>query len=41
VLKADRRDVLGRALREMMRAMEEEGVPLRAVTVDVDPMHLM
>ncbi len=41
VLKADRRDVLGRALREMMRAMEAEGVPLRAVAVDVDPMHLM
>jgi primosomal protein N' (replication factor Y) len=41
VLKADRRDVLGRALREMLRAMEAEGVPLRAVAVDVDPMHLM
>jgi primosomal protein N' (replication factor Y) (superfamily II helicase) len=41
VLKADRRDVLGAALREMLGVVDHEEIPRRAVVVDVDPMHLM
>ena len=41
VLKADRRDVLGAALREMLSVVDGEEIPRRAVLVDVDPMHLM
>jgi primosomal protein N' (replication factor Y) len=41
VLKADRRDVLASALREMLVAVDREEIPRRAVIVDVDPMHLM
>ena len=41
VLKADRRDVLGAALRELLGVVEREEIPRRAVVVDVDPMHLM
>jgi len=41
VLKADRRDVLGAALREMLAVVDREEIPRRAVLVDVDPMHLM
>ncbi len=41
VLKADRRDVLGAALREMLAVVDREDIPRRAVVVDVDPMHLM
>jgi primosomal protein N' (replication factor Y) len=41
VLKADRRDVLGAALREMLAVVDREEIPRRAVVVDVDPMHLM
>jgi primosomal protein N' (replication factor Y) len=41
VLKADRRDVLGAALREMLGVVDREEIPRRAVVVDVDPMHLM
>ena len=41
LLKADRRDVLGRALREMLATVEAEGIPRRAVIVDVDAIHLM
>ena len=41
VLKADRRDVLGAALREMLAVVDREGIPRRSVIVDVDPMHLM
>jgi len=41
VLKADRRDVLGAALREMLAVVDREEIPRRAVIVDVDPMHLM
>jgi primosomal protein N' (replication factor Y) (superfamily II helicase) len=41
VLKADRRDVLGAALREMMAVVDREEIPRRSVVVDVDPMHLM
>ena len=41
VLKADRRDVLGAALREMLAVVDREEIPRRSVVVDVDPMHLM
>ena len=41
VLKSERRDVLGAALREMLAVVEREEIPRRAVVVDVDPMHLM
>jgi primosomal protein N' (replication factor Y) len=41
VLKADRRDVLGAALREMLAVVDREEIPRRAVVLDVDPMHLM
>jgi primosomal protein N' (replication factor Y) len=41
VLKSDRRDVLGAALRELLAVVDREEIPRRAVLVDVDPMHLM
>ena len=41
VLKADRRDVLGAALREMQGVVDREEIPRRSVVVDVDPIHLM
>jgi primosomal protein N' (replication factor Y) len=41
VLKADRRDVLATALREMMAMCDREEISRRSVVVDVDPMHLM
>ncbi len=41
LLKASRRDALGRALRAMLAHAEAMGVPRRNVTVDVDPLHLM
>jgi primosomal protein N' (replication factor Y) (superfamily II helicase) len=41
VLKADRRDVLGAALREMLAVVDREEIPRRSIVVDVDPMHLM
>jgi primosomal protein N' (replication factor Y) len=41
VLKSDRRDVLGAALREMLAMVDREEIPRRSVVVDVDPMHLM
>jgi primosomal protein N' (replication factor Y) len=41
VLKADRRDVMGSALREMLAVVDREEIPQRSVVVDVDPMHLM
>ncbi len=41
VLKADRRDVLGAALRELLAVVDREEIPRRSVVVDVDPMHLM
>jgi len=41
VLKAERRDVLGAALREMLGVVEREEIPRRAVVVDVDAIHLM
>ena len=41
VLKSDRRDVLGSALRELLALVDREEIPRRAVVIDVDPMHLM
>jgi len=41
VLKADRRDVLGPALREMLGVVDREEIPRRSIVVDVDAMHLM
>ncbi|MBW4039524.1 MAG: primosomal protein N' [Acidobacteria bacterium] len=41
VLKAERRDVLSAALREMLGVVDREEIPRRAVVIDVDPMHLM
>ncbi len=41
VLKADRRDVLGTALRAMLAMCDREEISRRSVVVDVDPMHLM
>jgi primosomal protein N' (replication factor Y) len=41
VLKAERRDVLGSALREMLAVVDREEIPRRSIVVDVDPMHLM
>jgi primosomal protein N' (replication factor Y) len=41
VLKADRRDVMGAALKEMLGFVDAQEIPRRAVVVDVDPMHLM
>ncbi len=41
VLKADRRDVMGSALKEMLGFVDAQEIPRRAVVVDVDPMHLM
>ncbi|MES2394279.1 MAG: primosomal protein N', partial [Acidobacteriota bacterium] len=41
LLKADRRDVLGAALKEMLAMVDAEGIPRRSVVVDVDAIHLM
>ena len=41
VLKAERRDALGRTLREMLRHAEREGIPRRSLILDVDAVHLM
>ena len=41
VLKAERRDGLGRALRAMVAFADEEGIPRRNLIVDVDAVHLM
>jgi primosomal protein N' (replication factor Y) len=41
ILKADRRDVLGAALRSMLEAAEAQAIPRRNLVVDVDAMHLM
>jgi len=41
LLKADRRDVLGKALREMLGMVDAEGIGRRNVVVDVDAVHLM
>jgi primosomal protein N' (replication factor Y) len=41
LLKAERRDVLGGVLRELLAFVECEEISRRAVVVDVDAMHLM
>ena len=41
LLKAERRDVLGGLLREMLAFVEREEISRRAVVVDVDAMQLM
>ena len=41
VLKAERRDVLSKVLREMLAVVDAEQIPRRSVVVDVDPVRLM
>jgi primosomal protein N' (replication factor Y) len=41
LLKAERRDALSAALREMLAAADREEIPRRALIVDVDALHLM
>jgi primosomal protein N' (replication factor Y) len=41
VLKAERRQVLGEALRRMLAFAELQGIPRRNLIVDVDAVHLM
>ena len=41
VLKAERRQVLGEALRAMLRFADAQGIPRRNLVVDVDAVHLM
>jgi primosomal protein N' (replication factor Y) len=41
VVKAERRDALGRTLREVLAFAEGEGIPRRNLIVDVDAVHLM
>jgi primosomal protein N' (replication factor Y) len=41
VLKAERREELQRALREMLAFVDEQEIPRRGVVVDVDALHLM
>ncbi|WP_263365130.1 replication restart helicase PriA [Edaphobacter bradus] len=41
VLKAERRQMLGEALRAMLRFAEAQGIPRRNLVVDVDAVHLM
>ena len=41
VLKADRREQLGAALRALLGFMDAEQIPRRSVVIDVDPVHLM
>ena len=41
VLRAERRDSLRTCLRALLARAEEEGIPRRAVVVDVDALHLM
>jgi len=41
VLKTERRQVLGEALRRMLAFAEGEGIPRRGLMVDVDAVHLM
>jgi len=41
VLKAERRDALGKALRAMLAFTETEGIPRRNLILDVDAIHLM
>jgi primosomal protein N' (replication factor Y) len=41
VLKAERRDVLGRTLRALLAYAESEAIPRRNLILDVDAVHLM
>ena len=41
LVKAERREQLGGALRDLLRYVEAVEVPRRAIAIDVDPMHLM
>ncbi len=41
VLKAERRQTLGEALRAMLRFAEAQGIPRRNLVIDVDAVHLM
>jgi len=41
VLKADRREPLGRALRALLAYAEAQAIPRRNLVVDVDAVHLM
>ncbi len=41
VLRAERRDALRACLRGLLARVEEDGIPRRAVVVDVDALHLM
>ena len=41
ILKAERRDALGRALREMLGYSDSQAIPRRNLIVDVDAVHLM
>ena len=41
VLKAERRPVLGEALRAVLRFADAQGIPRRNLVVDVDAVHLM
>jgi primosomal protein N' (replication factor Y) len=41
LLKSERRDALGVLLRSMLAHIEAAGIPRRAVTIDVDALHLM
>jgi primosomal protein N' (replication factor Y) len=41
VLKADRRDTLNKALRELLGLLDANEIPRRNVVIDVDPIHLM
>ena len=41
IFKSERRDRLAGALRELLRFVDAEEIPRRAVVLDVDPLHLM
>jgi primosomal protein N' (replication factor Y) len=41
LLKSERRDALSTLLRSLLRFIEEANIPRRAVTIDVDALHLM
>jgi primosomal protein N' (replication factor Y) len=41
VLKAERRDALGRVLRALLACVESQAIPRRNLIVDVDAIHLM
>jgi primosomal protein N' (replication factor Y) len=41
VLKADRRELMSRALRGLLEVVDREQIPRRSVVIDVDPIHLM